>query len=81
MTRARAEELMAEEIKTLEQCLAIPSSGNREQDEAYIHEAAVSNAMVAANFCPNGCGEMFRNEALNTQTCLTCNFVQHNRHL
>jgi len=76
MTRETAEEVMKEEIAIIEGCLAIPSSGNQEQDEAYIHDAAVTNAMVAANFCPNGHGEMLKDENKRTQTCLQCGFIQ-----
>lgn len=71
--RSQAEANMAAEIETLVKGLSMASTGNREQDEAYLHEAALTTAMIAAGKCPNGCGEMTKGE--RGQSCGDCGFA------
>ena len=58
MTRAQAKVEMAAEIRAIKGAIAMPTTGNAEQDEAHLEDAAVSMAMREAAFCPNGCGSM-----------------------
>lgn len=64
---------MADEIAVIESSLRMQTTGNQEQDEAHIRTCAINTAMIAAGFCPNGCGEM--DEALHS--CHKCHF-SHN---
>ena len=78
-SREQAEIEMAAEIHRIEKCLAMPTTGNREQDEAYLHDAATTSAMIAANKCPNGCGEMVVHQVNKTKICPKCGFSYHSR--
>lgn len=71
MTKNQAREVIKDEIEVILGSIAMPTTGNNEQDQAYLEDHAVSKAMIAANFCPNGCGEMSKNE------CLKCNFTHY----
>lgn len=55
----------------IQKSLAMPTTGNDEQDDAHLHDAARSTAMIAAGFCPNGCGP------LSGKECPVCCF-SHN---
>lgn len=57
MTRDEASVRMVDEIEALKRTLVVPSTGNAEQDDAKLDQAATTAAMLAADFCPNGCGD------------------------
>jgi Pyruvate/2-oxoacid:ferredoxin oxidoreductase delta subunit len=62
-------------IAMAKQGLAMQTTGNTEQDDAHIHDAARSTCMIAAGFCPNGCGEL--HEVGQHQVCIKCGFSYH----
>lgn len=66
--------MMRDEIALAKSSLAMPSTGNAEQDDATLHDCARSTCMIAAGFCPNGCGEMNVDEAMQTKSCPACGF-------
>jgi hypothetical protein len=80
MTRAEAKLRMKQEILLLRESLAMPTTGNREQDDAHLTDAAISSALIAANFCPNGCGEM-DNNIPGQASCPKCGFTLFRRSL
>ena len=54
--------------------LAIPSSGDPEKDRAELLNAALHQARMAENCCPNGCGSMVWDDPYNRH-CPACNFA------
>lgn len=77
MTRSVAQEIMKDEIEKIIPCIAVPSSGNEEQDEARAYEQATTLAMMASGYCPNGCGlmrEVLTEAHLIQHECPKCHF-------
>lgn len=75
MTKEKADEVMRDEIAMAKRSLAMPTTGNEEQDDATLHDAARSTCMIAAGHCPNGCGPMTKTET--GQECPACHFSYH----
>lgn len=73
MTKEEAERVLRDEIEAIYFSLAMPTSGNEEQDQAQLFSSARSTAMIAAGYCPNGCGEL--HEVGSYRTCLACGFA------
>jgi len=53
--------------------LAIPSSGDDAADQKALLDAALHQARMDENICPNGCGPMFWDDPHNRH-CEVCNF-------
>ena len=54
--------------------IAIPSSDDPEKDQAEIRDAAIHQARMEENICPNGCDSMVWDDP-NTRHCPKCGFV------
>jgi hypothetical protein len=54
--------------------IAIPASGDPEADQRELLAAALHQARMEENICPNGCGVMVWKDA-HTRHCEVCNFV------
>lgn len=80
MTRAEARIRFADEIPTIVACTSIPGCPNEEQAEAHLLDHAISTCMIAAHFCPNGCGEMTQaGDFQPLQVCPVCEFTTNQR--
>jgi len=53
--------------------MAIPSSGDDAKDQQELLAAALHQARMEENICPNGCGPMTWDDP-NTRHCPACNF-------
>lgn len=73
MTKAEAEVRLKDEITLIRKSIAMPATRNAEQDDAVLWDAARSTAMIAAGFCPNGCGILVSQDGY-TKACLGCGF-------
>lgn len=78
MTREEAKIKFRDELPVVARSLAMPTTGNREQDEAHIHDVALSTCMITAGFCPNGHGKMDKDIKVATKSktsrCPVCEF-------
>lgn len=54
--------------------LAVPSSGDDAADQAALMDAALHQARMDENVCPNGCGQMTWDDP-HTRHCEVCKFV------
>jgi hypothetical protein len=54
--------------------IAIRSSGDPEKDQRDLLDAALHQARMEENICPNGCGPMVWDDP-HTRHCETCKFV------
>jgi rubrerythrin len=53
--------------------MAIPSSGDDAADQKALLDAALHQARMDENICPNGCGPMVWDDP-NNRHCPVCNF-------
>jgi hypothetical protein len=55
--------------------IAIPSTGNPDEDRKQLASAELYQQRMDANVCPNGCGPMSWDDDPHTRHCSICGFV------
>jgi hypothetical protein len=66
-----------DEIQEVLSSIAIQSTGNREQDEAHLLDAAVREVRMRHGYCPNGCQVALTPDPVypGMRECVECKFT------